>query len=62
MNSPFSPDVDAVNAELCPTCSHPLSAHDVIGRRWCAATKPGTNHRDCICSAVVADERVLAHY
>ena len=27
--------------ELCPTCQHPLAAHDRIGLRWCAATQLG---------------------
>ena len=36
--------------ESCPTCQHPLSAHDRIGLRWCAATRLGVGQRDCICS------------
>jgi len=49
-------------AALCPTCEHPLSAHDAIGVRWCAATKLGVGTRECICSGVVATARVLTHY
>ena len=30
--------------DTCPTCQHPLSAHDRIGLRWCAATKLGVGH------------------
>jgi hypothetical protein len=36
--------------DFCPTCQHPLSAHDRIGVRWCAATQLGVGQRDCICS------------
>ena len=36
--------------DLCPTCQHPMSAHDRIGVRWCAATQPGVGQRDCVCS------------
>ena len=36
--------------DLCPTCQHPLSAHDRIGVRWCAVTQLGVGRRDCICS------------
>ena len=28
-------------SELCQTCGHPLQVHDVISRRWCAATELG---------------------
>ena len=37
--------------ETCPTCQHPLSVHDRIGLRWCAATKLGVGQRDCVCPA-----------
>jgi hypothetical protein len=39
-----------------------VAAHDVIGLRWCAATKLGVGDRQCICSGVVATARVLTHY
>jgi hypothetical protein len=49
-------------AALCPACEHPLSAHDAIGLRWCAATKLGIGTRECICSGVMGATRVLTHY
>ena len=39
--------------DLCPICQHPLSAHDRIGVRWCAATQLGVGQRECMCSVVV---------
>jgi hypothetical protein len=33
----------------CDVCPHPLAAHDVIGRRFCAATLTGAITRGCIC-------------
>jgi hypothetical protein len=42
--------------ESCPTCLHPLSTHDRIGLRWCAATRLGVGQRECVCS-VAADGR-----
>ena len=36
--------------DRCPACEHPLSAHDRIGARWCAATQLGVGQRDCMCS------------
>ena len=42
--------------ELCPTCQHPLSAHDRIGLRWCAATQLGVGQRDCVCSAAAGGQ------
>ncbi len=47
---------------LCPTCQHPMSAHDAIGLRWCAVSARAAEPRDCICSGVVATPRVLSHY
>jgi hypothetical protein len=55
-------DIDVTSADLCPTCKHPLVAHDAISARWCAATKLGIGRRECICSSVVASARVLTHY
>jgi hypothetical protein len=58
-----SPTVPADKApDLCRTCGHPLSAHDAISRRWCAASELGSENRACICSGVVQAARVLAHY
>jgi hypothetical protein len=58
--SPTLVDIDVAAVDLCPTCKHPLVSHDAISARWCAATKLG--HRECICSGVVANARVLTHY
>ena len=55
-------DIPVVAETVCPTCQHPLTAHDAIGLRWCAATKLGVGTRGCICSGVVAAARVLTHY
>jgi hypothetical protein len=55
-------DVPAAAETRCPTCNHPLAAHDVIGLRWCAATKLGVGNRECICSGVVGSARIVAHY
>jgi hypothetical protein len=58
-----SPTVRADNfADLCRTCGHPLSAHDAISLRWCAASELGAQNRACICSGVVQAARVLTHY
>jgi hypothetical protein len=59
--SPALADIDEAAADLCPTCGHPLDSHDAISARWCAATKLGIGHRECICSDV-ASARVLTHY
>ena len=60
--SPALVDAPVDAAARCATCNHPLAAHDVIGLRWCAATKLGVGNRECICSGVVAAARVLTHY
>jgi hypothetical protein len=59
-----SPTVRADNVapDLCRTCGHPLSAHDAISLRWCAASELGGANRACICSGLVQAARVLAHY
>ena len=59
-----SPTVRADNVapDLCRTCGHPLSAHDAISLRWCAASELGAQNRACICSGVVHAARVLTHY
>jgi hypothetical protein len=56
-----SPTVRADNfaPDLCRTCGHPLSAHDAISLRWCAASELGGENRACICSGVVQAARVL---
>ena len=53
----FAPDPD-----LCRTCGHPLSAHDAISLRCCAASELGVENRACVCSGVVQVARVLTHY
>ena len=60
--SPALVDAPVAAETRCPTCDHPLAAHDAIGVRWCAATKLGVGKRECICSGVVAAARVLTHY
>jgi hypothetical protein len=60
--SPALIDIDVAATDLCQTCKHPLVSHDAISTRWCAATKLGIGHRECICSGVVARPRVLTHY
>jgi hypothetical protein len=39
--------------DRCPTCQHPVSAHDRIGVRWCAATQLGVGQRECMCIVAV---------
>jgi hypothetical protein len=53
---------DNFTPDLCRTCGHPLSAHDAISLRWCAASELGAENRACICSGVVQAARVLTHY
>jgi hypothetical protein len=55
-------DPDAAAADLCPACKHPLDSHDAISARWCAATKLGIDHRQCICSGMATSAPVLTHY
>ena len=42
--------------DLCPTCQHPMAAHDRIGLRWCAATRLGVGQRDCVCAVPAGGE------
>ena len=42
--------------DRCPACEHPLSAHDRIGVRWCAATQLGVGQRDCMCSVAAGSQ------
>ena len=60
--SPSLVDIDVAAADRCLTCKHPLVSHDAISTRWCAGTKLGVGHRECICSGVVPNARVLTHY
>ena len=48
--------------DRCDTCGHPVSMHDLISTRWCAATTRGVGVRACICSGVVSGARLLTHY
>jgi hypothetical protein len=34
---------------VCGVCGHPLSAHDAISVRYCAATAAGALTRGCVC-------------
>ena len=53
---------DGTRTELCKTCQHPLSMHDVISSRWCAASGIGASRRDCICAGAATAARSLSHY
>ena len=53
---------NGIRPELCETCQHPLSIHDAISSRWCAASGLGAARRDCICAGVVTKARSLSHY
>jgi hypothetical protein len=55
-------DIDEAAEDLCPTRKHPLVSHDAISARWYAATKLGIGRRECVCSGVLANERVFTHY
>ena len=56
------PDNFAPDPDICLTCRHPLSAHDAISLRWCAASELGVENRACICTGPVQAARVLTHY
>jgi hypothetical protein len=50
-----APDAAGVprSGEQCPNCPHPLVAHDIIARRYCAATTAGEAvNRGCVCGSV----------
>ena len=34
---------------ICAVCPHPEESHDMIARRFCAATRAGTLTRGCVC-------------
>ncbi len=53
---------DGTQPELCETCQHPLSIHDAISSRWCAASGIAAGRRDCICAGVATQARSLSHY
>ncbi|MDT8910767.1 RGCVC family protein [Amycolatopsis sp. PS_44_ISF1] len=46
------PETEPENA--CPCCPHPLDSHDVIARRFCAATSTGHLERGCVCGGPAA--------
>ena len=51
---PTEPDSPAITDgstpdEMCDVCSHPMSAHDTISARFCAATVAGALARGCVC-------------
>lgn len=35
--------------QTCSVCIHPDAAHDVIARRYCAATRANAISRKCMC-------------
>ncbi|HEX4703289.1 MAG TPA: RGCVC family protein [Pseudonocardiaceae bacterium] len=47
-NTP-EPEATETTEETCPACTHPMSAHDVIGARFCVATTAGGLSRGCAC-------------
>jgi hypothetical protein len=49
-------------SDVCRTCGHPLSAHDAISLRWCAASEFGIENRACIYAGLAQAARVLTHY
>ncbi len=46
--SSTAPTSTAPTLTLCH-CGHPVSEHDVVGLRFCAATRDFGHQRDCIC-------------
>lgn len=44
----------------CDVCGHPVSAHDVISARYCAATASGALTRACVCPPAAGVREV--HY
>ena len=61
--SPASqPDDTGTQPELCETCQHPVSLHDAISSRWCAASGLAVGRRECICAGVATKARSLSHY
>ena len=61
-SAPAQPNDDGTQPELCETCQHPLSLHDAISLRWCAASGLAVGRRDCICAGVATQARSLSHY
>lgn len=48
--------------DRCASCEHPVTNHDALGLRWCAATKLGVGSRECLCSEATHKNWVLSHY
>jgi hypothetical protein len=42
-------DGNEAGVTRCPSCVHPLDAHDVIATRFCAATTTRALARGCAC-------------
>ncbi|MEU4804243.1 RGCVC family protein [Actinosynnema sp. NPDC023587] len=42
-------DTEAGGEDRCTACPHPLSSHDALGERFCAATVSSALDRACIC-------------
>jgi hypothetical protein len=36
--------------QQCLACGHPMTRHDALGRRFCAATVTSSLERGCICA------------
>jgi hypothetical protein len=46
---PTTSDIATQDDTMCQMCGHLLTAHDVIGTRFCAATAAGELDRGCVC-------------
>jgi len=42
-------DVRPTAGTRCTACPHPVPDHDVIGLRFCSATRTGDLSRGCVC-------------
>ncbi|ACU36732.1 MULTISPECIES: RGCVC family protein [Actinosynnema] len=54
------PPAEGADEARCPTCDHPVGAHDEIALRFCAATEAGGLDRRCLCAGWAGDVGVAA--
>jgi hypothetical protein len=56
MTAPVRLARDAADGPIhgCDVCSHPDASHDLIARRYCAATLANAIARKCICPGTEA--------
>jgi hypothetical protein len=45
---------ESEGAPSCPTCAHPMDAHDAIALRFCRATASQSLSRGCVCPQPVS--------